>query len=86
MTYTVWYYSNASLGSIQECECRDVSFAEATKWFDHHTTNVSANFGFTAMVRIVDSDDYIVAEWKHGQGITWPKIDYSEGKSEGSLK
>jgi hypothetical protein len=73
-TYSVWYYSNAGLGNIRECECQDVSFDEALKWFKHHTTNVTANMGWTVMVRIIDSDDYIVGEWRHGKGITWPEV------------
>jgi hypothetical protein len=66
--------SNEELGSIRECECSSVSFEEALKWFKHHTTNVTANLGITKRV-IVDSDDYIVGEWKHGEGITWPKAE-----------
>jgi hypothetical protein len=74
MTYSVYYYSNESLGSIQECEGNNFTWAEAVKWFKHHTTNVTANLGITVMVRIIDSDDYIVGEWKFGQGITWPRL------------
>lgn len=71
--YSVWYYSNEALGSIQECECKGVGFAKATEWFKHHITNVSAQMGWTKRVIIVDGDDCIVAEWKHGQGIVWPE-------------
>jgi len=76
-TFSVWYYSNEALGSIKECECSGVGFAEATKWFKHHTTNVTANLGLTKRVIIVDSGDCIVAEWKHGKGVIWPKEDKS---------
>lgn len=72
-TYSVWYFSNESLGNIKECEGDSFTFEEACKWFKHHTTNVTANFGFTKRVIITDSDDCICAEWKFGQGITWPK-------------
>ena len=72
-TFSVWYYSNETLGNIQECECRGVSFEEACKWFKHHTTNVTADLGFTVRVIIVDSGDCLCAEWKYGEGITWPK-------------
>jgi hypothetical protein len=74
MTYSVWFYSNPALGSIQECEGHFEDFEEALKWFKHHTTNVSANEGWTVMVRMIDSDDYIIGEWKYGQGITWPRL------------
>lgn len=80
-TYSVWYFSNEALGSIQELECSSVTFEEALKWFKHHTSNVTASLGLTKRVIIVDSGDCIVAEWKHGQGITWPKYD-----SEGNLR
>lgn len=72
MTYSVWYYSNAALGSIQECECTGVDLVTARKWFDHHTTNVTAKMGWTVMVRVVDSNDCVIAEWRHGHGVTWP--------------
>jgi hypothetical protein len=71
-TYSVYYYSNAALGNICECECRNVDFEDAMRWFRHHTTNVTAVTGLTQRVIITDSGDAIVAEWKHGQGITWP--------------
>jgi hypothetical protein len=74
-TYSVWYFSNAALGNIQECECRGVSFEEALKWFKHHTTNVTANLGITERVIITDSGDCTVAEWKYGLGIVWPKME-----------
>lgn len=74
-TYSVWYFSNETLGSIQERECSGVSFEEACKWFKHHTTNVTAQLGITQRVIVTDSDDCIVAEWKHGQGVVWPKED-----------
>ena len=71
-TFSVYYYSNEALGNIVECECRSVNFAEAAKWFAHHTTNVTAKTGLTARVIMTDNDDMIVAEWKYGKGITWP--------------
>jgi hypothetical protein len=71
-TYSVWYFSNADLGNIQERECRGVDFETACKWFMHHTTNVTAKVGLTARVIVVDDGDMIVCEWKHGLGIVWP--------------
>jgi hypothetical protein len=75
MTYSTWFFSNESLGNLKECECSDVDLATASKWFRHHMTNVSAKVGWTQRVIITDSDDAIIAEWKFGQGITWPKED-----------
>jgi hypothetical protein len=75
MTYQVWYTSSPALGSIQECEGTFESAEEAFKWFQHHTTNVTANVGWTHRVIITDSDDYIIAEWKFGEGLVWPKED-----------
>ena len=57
------------LGSIQESEGPSDNAEEAFKWFQHHTTNVRANTGLTQRVIITDSDDYIIAEWKHGEGV-----------------
>lgn len=71
-TYSVWYFSNAALGNIQERECYGVAFEEALRWFNHHTRNVTAGLGITERVIITDSDDVIVAEWKFGQGMVWP--------------
>lgn len=73
--FSVWYFSNADLGNIQERECRSVPLEEAKKWFYHHTNNVTAKLGLTSRVIMVDSGDMIVAEWKYGQGIVWPKED-----------
>jgi hypothetical protein len=71
--FSVYYFSNATLGNIQERECHLVPLAEAMDWFKHHTHNVTAQLGLTARVLMTDSGDHIVAEWKYGQGITWPK-------------
>jgi hypothetical protein len=69
--YSVWAFSDQLKTDL--CECDHVTFEEALRWFKHHTTNVPANIGMTSRVIIVDGGDCIVAEWKHGQGITWPK-------------
>lgn len=73
MTYQVWYTSSPALGSIQECEGTFTEAEEAFKWFQHHTTNVCAVMGWTHRAIITDSDDYIIAEWKFGEGLVWPK-------------
>jgi hypothetical protein len=79
MTYSIYFTSSPALGSIQECEGEFDNPEEAFKWFHHHTTNVAANVGFTHRVIITDSNDYIIAEWKFGEGIVWPKEDSLEG-------
>jgi hypothetical protein len=71
--FSVYYFSNATLGNIQERECYLVPLQQALKWFKHHSNSVSAQFGLTARVLMTDDSDRIVAEWKYGQGITWPK-------------
>jgi hypothetical protein len=86
MTYSVWYTSSPALGSIQECEGTFEEAEEAFKWFQHHTTNVTANMGWTHRVIITDSDDYIIAEWKFGEGVVWPKEEDLKTDSEGNLK
>ena len=73
--FSVYYFSSHELGDIKERECYLVPLEQAKKWFEHHTTNVCANVGLTERVIMTDSDGCIVAEWKHGDGITWPKIE-----------
>jgi hypothetical protein len=72
--FSVYYESNAALGSIIERECYLVPLKEAMKWYRHHTSNVSAMAGFTRRVFITDSGDQIVAEWIEGR-VVWPKED-----------
>ena len=69
--YSVWAFSDVL--DTQLCECDHVTFEEAIRWFKHHTTNVAAKRGITSRVIITDSGDCIVAEWKHGKGVIWPK-------------
>jgi hypothetical protein len=71
--FSVYYFSNATLGNVQERECHLVPLEQALKWFKHHTHNVPAQLGLTERVLMTDGGDCIVAEWKYGQGITWPK-------------
>jgi DNA-binding IclR family transcriptional regulator len=73
MTYSVFYYSSPDLGNQYLAECQHETLAVASKWFRHHMTNVCAQTGMTVRVVMTDSDDYIVAEWKYGQGIVWPE-------------
>lgn len=73
MTYSVFYYSSQAFGNQYLAECQHEDLATASKWFRHHITNVEAKTGMTIRVVMTDSNDYIVAEWKHGEGIVWPK-------------
>ena len=72
-TFSVYYFSSEELGNIQECEVKHVDFDTACKWFRHHTTNVTANMGFTRRVIMTDGGDCIVAEWEYGKGLIWPR-------------
>jgi len=69
--FSVWAFSEQL--DTKLCECDHVMIEEALKWFRHHTSNVTAKVGITSRVIITDGGDCIVAEWKYGQGITWPK-------------
>jgi hypothetical protein len=73
MSYSVYFYSSKSFGNIVECECKGVDFAEATKWFKHHINNVAGITGITQRVTIVDENDMVVAEWRYGEGVIWPR-------------
>jgi hypothetical protein len=79
--FSVYYYSNAKLGSQCECECRNVDMEEAAQWFMHHTHNVAARTGFTVRVIMTDEMDCCIAEWRYGEGIVHPKParDYGRG-------
>jgi len=56
-----------------EYVCRFVPVEEAAKAFGHYTRSVGARIGSTVRVIITGSDDCIYAEWKFGEGYTWPK-------------
>lgn len=49
-----------------------VSVDEAVEAFKHYTNNVASKMGVTIRVIITDGGDSTVAEWKHGEGITFP--------------
>jgi hypothetical protein len=50
-----------------------VSTEEAIKAFKFYTHNVAVQMGLTVRVIITDSGDCIVAEWKRGEGLVFPK-------------
>lgn len=49
-----------------------VSAEEAVKAFQHYTTSVAARMGITVRVIITDGGDCTNAEWKFGEGVTYP--------------
>lgn len=49
-----------------------VTAEEAMKAFAHYTNSVGAKLGFTKRVIVTDDCDCINAEWKHGEGYTYP--------------
>jgi hypothetical protein len=51
---------------------RGVGAEEAVLAARHYTDNVAARLGLTARVIITDGGDYIVFEWKQGEGVTYP--------------
>lgn len=53
-------------------EVRNVPVARAVEVFRNLTSSVGARLGTTARVIITDAGDCIAAEWKHGEGITFP--------------
>lgn len=53
-------------------EVRNVPAARAVEVFRGLTNSVGARLGTTARVIIIDSGDAISAEWKYGEGITFP--------------
>ena len=59
-------------GDITERVRDFVGLEDALKAFVHYTTCVAARMGITERVIITDGWDCIVAEWKKGEGITFP--------------
>lgn len=49
-----------------------VGAEEAVKAAHHYSHNVAARLGLTARVIITDGGDFIVFEWKQGEGVTFP--------------
>jgi hypothetical protein len=77
--FSVYHWSTEELGSIQE-KARDyVDMEEAMAAFMHYTNNVATRMGFTARVIITDGGDNLVAEWKKGEGYTFPP-ELAEGQ------
>jgi len=70
--FSVYQFSTEDIGSIQERVREFVPVDEAMKAFMHYTNNVATKMGFTERVIITDGGDCIVAEWKKGEGYTFP--------------
>jgi hypothetical protein len=54
---------------------RYVSADEAAQAFKHYTTNIASRVGIVVRVIITDGGDYVNAEWKFGEGLTYPTKD-----------
>lgn len=48
---------------------------EAVKAAQHYTTSVAAQMGITTQVLITDMMDLTVFEWRHGEGVVFPKVE-----------
>lgn len=51
---------------------RNVGAKEAVDAAHHYSHSVGARMGTTRRVIITDCDDYVVFEWKFGEGVTFP--------------
>ena len=70
--FSVYQFSTGDMGSVQEKVREYVDADEAMKAFMHYTNNVACMMGFTERVIITDGGDDTVAEWKKGEGYTYP--------------
>lgn len=52
---------------------RSVPAEQAVEAFHHYCTSVGAKIGTTVRVIITDDGDCTNAEWKYGEGLTFPK-------------
>ena len=50
-----------------------VGAEEAVKAAHHYSNSVAAHMGITQRVIITDGGDCIAFEWKHGEGVVFPK-------------
>jgi hypothetical protein len=53
---------------------RFVSAEEAIEAFKHYANSAGAKIGTTRRVIVTDGGDCINAEWKFGEGLTYPPI------------
>ena len=67
--FSVWqFFEDGSQERVREF----VDELEACLAFCHYTHNVAANMGITRRVIITDGGDFTNAEWKYGEGNTYP--------------
>jgi hypothetical protein len=62
------FFENGTYERVREF----VSVGEAVEAFKHYASSVGAQIGITVRVIITDGYDNTVAEWKYGEGITFP--------------
>jgi hypothetical protein len=62
------FFNNDTYERVREF----VSAGEAVIAFTHYSTSVGARMGMTVRVIITDGGDSTVAEWKFGEGVTYP--------------
>jgi len=67
--FSVW--QDFSNGTREQVRLR-VSPEAAIEAFKHYTDCIGSRLGMTERVIIVDGDDYVNMEWKHGEGIVFP--------------
>lgn len=61
-----------------EYVCRHVRAPEAFDMFQRMTKTVGARIGTTVRVIITDGGDCTNAEWKFGEGLTYPTPDMNQ--------
>ena len=67
--FSVWqFFENGAQERVREW----VDHIDACLAFYHYTHNVAANMGITRRVIITDGGDFTNAEWKYGEGNTYP--------------
>jgi hypothetical protein len=81
--FSVYQFSTEAFGNVQERVRAFVSVGEAMAAFMHYTNNVATKIGATARVIITDGGDCTVAEWKLGEGYTFPPELVAASKKQG---
>jgi alkyl hydroperoxide reductase subunit AhpC len=70
--FSVYQFFNDPAGLYERVR-HFVDAEEAVRAFHHYTNNVACKMGLVNRVIITDGGDCTVAEWKRGEGVTWPK-------------
>lgn len=69
-TFSVWqFFDDGSSEQVRE----RVGAEEAVLAAKHYTESVGARLGLVSEVRIVDTMDLCVFQWRRGEGVVWPK-------------